>query len=642
MSGPSAAAGEAPPLLLLVSPGHPAAAVLRAAGLHLLERDGPMPALPAGATLLAVAAPDAEAAARLAAGLGEDLPRLIGEDPLPALLPLLVARLGTANAIARQAEAGRVAALRALGGQPPPLPAQVLAVPPDGTALASPQRLHLPLGRAAEGISAIELLVEGAAPGAALRLRLSAAGRVLAAWAVPAAALTPGWLWLDLPEPAPPGAAEAVLDVALEGEAGALRLSAGSAGATLALRLHVAAPGRHVLPLHAEWAAMGHAFTPGVALSVPEAALAGATLEGAAAAFVAAGAEAPRLLVELAPGAAATLTLPPVPQGAADLARLEIFVRSGAAAALEATLALGTPPAAALRRSAPARPDAEGRLRLFLPLPPAPDGMARLALLLRHTGEAPLAVEVVDLALMAGAAGEARPSAAPAPAPSRPRPLAVPLPGTPPAPRFSAALPSFGPAAGFRMAPPQPPLAEGAPPSAPPLALPPAPRLEEAAAARIATGFLSLKLHQHLVNDDGSYRHLEVTLTNLVATAGLWRQVRFKLFERQGVVGLEFRSMRGWPQMFDVWPGSLADAYGPFWRLQTDRAAEALALLGTPYDRSLIAAVLEVLPGLAPRAGGEAGLSRTEQDDWAARARRLAEAVAAARAGSQPRTQQGG
>jgi hypothetical protein len=148
--------------------------------------------------------------------------------------------------------------------------------------------------------------------------------------------------------------------------------------------------------------------------------------------------------------------------------------------------------------------------------------------------------------------------------------------------------------------------------------------------------FQDTVLQQHLANTEGTYRHLDLAVTGLVAAAGLWRQVRLKLFDRRGTVGLEFRAMKGWPQMFDVWPGARQDNFGPFWRVESDAPAEALGQLATPHDRALILAVLEVLPALARRGAMAASLAAAEQEAWTERARTLAAAVAASRSVPRP------
>jgi hypothetical protein len=178
---------------------------------------------------------------------------------------------------------------------------------------------------------------------------------------------------------------------------------------------------------------------------------------------------------------------------------------------------------------------------------------------------------------------------------------------------------------GWRASPAAPPLAIAQPGGIEtrPAALP-------APALRLPSGttFQGFKLTQHLVNQDGSYRHLDVTVSGLLAGGGLWRQVRLKLFERRGAIGLEFRDMAGWPPVFDAWPGSEKDQYGPFWRLEAGMAKKGLGQLATPHDRALIDAVAEVLPELAQRAATAAGLPAPDAAAWRARALTLSTAVA--------------
>jgi energy-coupling factor transporter ATP-binding protein EcfA2 len=114
----------------------------------------------------------------------------------------------------------------------------------------------------------------------------------------------------------------------------------------------------------------------------------------------------------------------------------------------------------------------------------------------------------------------------------------------------------------------------------------------------------------------------------LLAGGGLWRQVRLKLFERRGTIGLEFRDMAGWPPVFDAWPGSEKDQYGPFWRLEAGMAKTGLGQLATAHDSALIDAVAEVLPELAQRAATAAGLPAPDNAAWRARALTLSTAVA--------------
>lgn len=639
----SALQAGAPAVVLAPGVTLPAAPPLLMLELHegLLTRPGTRPArilpLPADARLSALVAPNAAVAAQLAPLLPAGLPVVSGAEPLSALLGLLARALQKETSARLEAEAAGDACRRLLGDRTPPEPELLTEAPPVAGGVA-PARVTQPLGRAAEGICTIELHLAAAQAGAGaqLRARLTAAGRILGAWVVPGPALAGGWLALDLPEPAPPGAAEGVLEVALEtGPEDQLQLSAAETTpqGALALRIWTAAPGRHVLPLHFDWAALGAAMPrPGLALSLPIAAWEATEVTGAEAQLVAAGAEPPRLLLDIAPGSEALLAPPPVPKGPADLLRARLAYR-GSSAGLMAIAATAEGEHGSIHESGWREMDETGELTLALPLPTGP--MARLRLMLRNDGPTPAVIEVSQLALMAGAAGERR--RAPA-APLGARRVAVPANATRVAVPGSGAVGFGAPLAmpSFRTAPPQPPLtpagaggpAPGAAATPSPSLVPPDPR-----SIPVATAFRDLKLQQHLVNADGSYRHLDIMLTGLVAAAGLWRQVRLKLFERRGTIGLEFREMKGWPQMFDVWPAGQSDNFGPFWRLETQGASEALAALSTPHDRALIGALMDVLPDVAQRGAVAASLPAQDVAAWTERAQRLAEAVTEARSG---------
>jgi hypothetical protein len=580
---PGFAPPEAPPLvpLLLVD------GVLARPG----SRSRAVP-VPRGFRPLAVLGP-ADGAARL-------LPLLPAGVPVLASAGALLAPLAAALAAA---EAGRAAAVverdrlrRALGAEPA-LPRLRLEAPPGaGQPLAPP--VTRPLGCPAEGIATVELHL--AAPGTApLRARLLAGGRVVGSWHLPAGILRGGWLSLDLPEPAPPGPEEAVLE--LVGEAGAM-LS--PCGAGLALRVLVAPPGWSVLPRHFDWSATGLPnLAAGLPLPLPESLLAAATAEGGRVAVVAAGAEPGRLLLELAAHAEAVLRLPLIQPGPADLLRLVLARRDGAGGVAGEVTLLGEESAASGWRDLPDG----GELAIALPLPPGPQ--VRVTIALRETGGRPQVVEVARLALMSGAAGE--PRRAPAVA-GREHPTDRPV----VLPRMPSAR---GPAQ------PQPRLPDAGPGSMPRhLAAP-------LVALPVGASLGEVRLHQHLVNTDGTYRHLDMAATGLVAGGGLWPQLRVKLFERRGIVGMEFRDMKGWPTMFDAWPGARADGYGSFWRIETEATASALGELSTAHDRAFLAALLEVLPELATRAATVADLPQAGIAAWAERGSLMASAVSNAR-----------
>jgi hypothetical protein len=633
----------------------------------VLRRDdrsaGPAIPLAPGLRPLAIAADDAEAAGLLAASLPAGVPQVIGPDPLPSLLSWLASALAESQA-ARLLLHGRP------GNRPPPERETVLELRPVTAALPPPPRVTQHLGRPAEGLCAVALHVAASRATAAslLRVRLLAGGRILGAWLLPGDVVEEGWLTLDLPEPAPAGAAEAVLEVAVEvAPEEVLQLSTTGSGpdAALALRAERAAPGHLVLPLHFDWASRDLPLpAPGAALPLPEQAWAAVRVEGATHRLVAAGAEAARLVLELAPGARALVSLPAVPPGAAELALGEFACRLGDPAGLQLALLAGpAPPGQAgadgtSRHSGWRIPDAGGTLRVALPLPPGLLGAVHLGLLLQNRGAAPLTLEVSTLALMTGAAGVRRRVASFAGAASfagvasgdHPRPqtqaAALVLPGsgvaTPDPPALVRATTRPGmPGPPLRTAPPAPPLAiaeAGGPverPAPEPVVMMPAAPAVSASAELPPGGaeFQDIRLHQHTTNADGSYQHLELGLSGLVAPTGLWREVRLKLFDRRGTVGLEFRRIKGWPPMFDAWPQGGSDQFGAYWRLETQDTADAMAKLTAPHDRALVAALLEVLPTLASRGARIAGLPAEAQDAWSGRAQALAAATDATRPG---------
>ncbi len=581
----------APPLLPLL---------LRDGALARPGASGPALPMPRWCRLLAIYAPTEQAAEPLRPMLPAGLPVVT---TLPALLTLMAEALARAETAAQAAEAARDALKRALAGAPP-APKPVLDLAPAGPATLPARQ---PLGRPAEGLCS--LAVHVAAPGGGLGLRLLAGGRVLGQWRVPGAVLDAGWLVLDLPEPAPPSPAEAVLDISGEGEAA---LSASVEG-PLALRAWIAGPGWSALPRWFDWSAAGApAPTPGLPLPVGAAQLATAKLEPGSAELVAVGEEAPRLLLTLPPGEA-RLRLSGLLPGPADLLRLVLSCPEavpGLAAALTVT--------GMTAHHLPWRP-VERRMELALPLPAGPT--LDLALALRHAADGAATVELSWLALAVGAEGAPRPA-----------PPAQTLVAAAAAPRVAVGMPMAAAtlvAPGWRTGPPAPRLTVAGPGAA----IEAAPRPEMPLAPLGATSFQDVAVNQHLVNTEGTYRHLDIGLSGLVSGGGLWRQLRFKLFDRRGVIGLEFREMKGWPQMFDAWPTGGIDNFGPFWRLETEDTPARLTALRTPHDRALIAALVEVLPDVARAAAQAASLSMADADAWMMRARALAEAVSTARSG---------
>lgn len=142
--------------------------------------------------------------------------------------------------------------------------------------------------------------------------------------------------------------------------------------------------------------------------------------------------------------------------------------------------------------------------------------------------------------------------------------------------------------------------------------------------------FQDVRFYQHTVNADGSYSHIDLGLIGLASAAGIWRETRLKLLNRRGVIGVEIRSLTGWPRMFEVWPKGGSDRFGPFWRLETQETLKSLEELASLHDRVLIAAILGVLPHAVRLAADMAKLPTEKQQEWADCGKALAAAVAAA------------
>lgn len=210
---------------------------------------------------------------------------------------------------------------------------------------------------------------------------------------------------------------------------------------------------------------------------------------------------------------------------------------------------------------------------------------------------------------------------APEALPPLPRAAPLELPSAPPRPLVEG----VGSVATWSVPPPSPrPPGEGParPPAFPASGWPAAPRPEAAPTARNAS-FEDLRLEQHLVSPDGGYRHLEMSIIGLGSRRGLWRRLRMKLFDRRGEIGLEFRDRAGWPTMFEVWPGTISDKFGPLFRLEAGQFVAGMGALATGRDRALVETVLEALPEMARRGAEAAGLSEEETEAWAERGRRL-------------------
>ncbi len=588
---------------------------LRLSGFGAAETgEVPLPALPAG--VLAILAPSEAAAADLLAcwqGLAPP-PLLVVADAATAWPALAQLALAEATAAAQRAAGlhralvttrqdyeetrSAMAVLMQSSGFRAPLALETALACEPGPAVRT-EAGHLALGQlltvAVESLAAVALHIEAAevSPEARLRLRLYGAesGRVLAAWLVPAEALKPGWLALDLPAPVGPVRETACLDLVVEGGVAdrlAISLEDASAdparsahqdtgemmpvslGRALALRLWQAPFGRRfTMPLYWHWE-QGDLPLPPAAVPVAMAQqvwpLAQLPLGGS---NVSLGAEAPRPLLVLAPGAEAMAVLPWVPVAGLDLIEATLALPEGAAPGLEVALWLQ-----------PAGCAAESPDELNLAAPGArcsgwravPADGGGLAIALRLPLDAAPTLAVVLLARLSAA--------------------------SPVASRLEWAE-LFGRSLG-RMALPEPPAAP----------LVSKPRPAECGAVR---------MHEHYHTQDGGYRHLDMTLEQVRLGGTAWPSMRFKLALNGAVPNLEFRLRPDWPVLFQHWPGDVVDQHGPVFVIPEDRLVAMLDGMRSARDAQAVRALVHLLPSVVRGLPREAG----DPAPWLEAARRL-------------------
>ncbi|MBP0494795.1 DUF6212 domain-containing protein [Pararoseomonas indoligenes] len=345
-----------------------------------------------------------------------------------------------------------------------------------------------PLGTGLAGLAAIAVHPAGAGTGQGmLRLRLigGESGRVVGCWAVPARALSPGWLTLDLPTPLGPVKETAVLEVTpqgpgLPGLSRDARWSGIEGEHGVAFSAWAGTPGsRYLAPAHWMPEEVGLVLPANdVPLALPSSVWAEArALEGEAK-TVALGEETPRPMLRAAAKGRAVLLLPHLHLPGLDRLRIGLGNAGAGAEAAAWVYPLDSLPGdvAGLDRLPPGaagtgwRGVPEEGLELSLPLSVRLGGRAGLAIALR-AGPAAASVEIERLAASASRAGTPEPVApAPgedagetAPAAARPAASAFPAPATR---ETNAAAADAVPAASVP-APVSPPVAAEPAPAAP-------------------------------------------------------------------------------------------------------------------------------------------------------------------------------
>lgn len=606
-------------------------------GGFLLQRQGqPAPADPAPLPLampglLAIVAPAPEAAAKLldwsdrASSIRPPVIAASHAEAVPAQLSALLATqldearaqlgdLHRALAVTRldyeESRVAMAAVLRTLGHRPPAALRQALSTAPAPAGLLSrPAGAHFHLrqmlGLPVKEIAALALHLGTAACGGGtiLRIRLIAAesGRIVGSWLLRGDELEEGWLTLDLPAPAAALRESGVVEVEanLSGEDRlalsltemtvspdiALNVLAGQADATdraLALKVWTAeTAGRFVLARHWNWDENGLTLPEdGVPHLLPSADWSRATLIEGKAKSVGLGSEVPRPIAVLDGNSRTLIGLPPIRAAGMDVVRIDLALLTGIPGLTRAAVWLRD--AAAL--DSLNDPVAENAARWsgwrdF----DAANGQCTITLAI------PLLVaEALQIVV-----GVSMPST------EAKQPCAVEI-------KSAAALRASGTALRLH-----------------------APRRKAAVAAaelsqpEPSCRFDSLQLNQRLVTPTG-YQHLDITVRGLATAYETWREIRFKFSLQAGKPGIEFRRGKGWPEVFETWPGTLSDKFGPFFRFNIADMAGQLAPIKGTRDGRLIDGVLRILSKLIealPKA--EIGTGE-ELERWTAAAERLA------------------
>jgi hypothetical protein len=124
-----------------------------------------------------------------------------------------------------------------------------------------------------------------------------------------------------------------------------------------------------------------------------------------------------------------------------------------------------------------------------------------------------------------------------------------------------------------------------------------------------------IRLDEHYSTEN--YRHLDMTFLTAALGNSAWARLKFKFSLSRSGRALEFRKAKGWPNMFEVWPGTDEDEYGQVMRMADD-AETASQIRGwrVPKDRALIDLVMLLLPEAAESAARQANRPEAEVTMW--------------------------
>jgi len=644
LAGDAADSGPLPGLGLEIWYGRrvPADRVLIAAGPKAAERgqEVEVPLAPAGIlAVLLYPGEDGELwRAWFADCLGVRIPEILPFDPIAAMRAITARLLHEQTAVTaaaaemhlalarvrqdyEQIAAASTGLVRALANRPSgEMTLQSVAEPSDETIRLDGENpmLTQPLGTRVDRIAAVAIATGAVAGNGAdhLRVRLSGieSGRIFGSWLLPADALHPGWVELELPAPVEWAPETAQLELHFSsGNGGHLDLQLDrmppfpqnimtrpgipSPDAALAVKVWCADTGsRYVMPEHWDWTELGSAAHPaGIPLAMPLAAYTRVrVLQG--------GMPKPYSPVDLDPmviglfGGRQTLVLfPLVNVSGMDVIDAAFALRAGDARGLAVAMWLQ-----------PVGHTINGETDLLL-------SGSNVAWSGWHAfggkGEARVVMELpaglgVNLQLVVLLDGTARPASGLSLLEIRKIMLHGMNPGR--KARRQASL-----------------IASGSDAAAP---VPRAITIKETApgATEPAITLREVVLDEHFDNG-GPYRHLDMRLVKFSVDGCYWPFLKFRLVVEQRHPCLEFRDIPSWPPSLKNWPASSRDDHGRLTRL-FGRPAE-LPLVraeAAPEDLLLIKGLVRCLPGLVAKA---ALLAKLDPDDcaiWADTAAELA------------------